>query len=148
MCEYNGDMILINRLSEFFAEDGWCWNENEPVKLDDIEKAMNDKQKEEAQPFGDTFKHLCMENKLTDWHIGRVIYFINHPEEIRDIEIDNLCIDNYILPSPIIVDGNHRFMAAMWLSDRGLKQKIHCRYGGRLDLLDYLSGKSDECPID
>ena len=53
--------------------------------------------------------HLVLEHRSRDWHIGRIIYFINHPEEIRDIEIDNECIDNYILPQAVIVDGWHRF---------------------------------------
>ncbi len=79
---------------------------------------------------------------ITDLSWGR----INHPEEIRDIEIDNVCVDNYILPAPTIIDGNHRFMAAMWLNDQGKMDKVHCMYGGRMDLLDYLTGKTNECP--
>ena len=37
-------------------------------------------------------------------------------------------------------------MAAMWLNDQGKMNKVHCRYGGRLDVLDYLTGKLNECP--
>lgn len=144
--EHSGDMILINRLAEFFPIERWSWNEGEVIELDDISCAIHEAQPEESAPFGDTWKHLCIENKSTEWHIGRIIYFINHPEEIRDIEIDNLCIDSYIFPAPTIIDGNHRFMAAMWLNDQGKMNKIHCIYGGRLDLLDYLTGKSDKCP--
>lgn len=50
---------------------------------------------------------MCLENKSTEWHIGRVLYFIKHPEEI---EVDNICNGKYICPIPVIIDGNHRFM--------------------------------------
>ena len=144
--EYKGDMILIDRLAEFFPVESWCWNEGEVVELDNISCAIQNGQSEESEPFGDTWKHMCMESKSTEWHIGRILYFINHSEEIRDIEIDNLVDGEYICPTPVIIDGNHRFMAAMWLQDQGKIDKVHCLYGGRSDLLDYLKGKIDECP--
>lgn len=28
-------------------------------------------------------------------------------------------------------------------NDQGKLKKIHCRYGGRVDILDYLRGKTD-----
>lgn len=70
--------------------------------------------------------------------------FNNHPEEIRDIEIDNECVNNEILPQAVIVDGWHRYAAARWLFDQGKLTQIHCRYGGRLDVLEYLQGMIDE----
>lgn len=143
---YTGDMILIDRLSEFYPVNSWSWNEGEVVELDDIACAIHEGHPEESEPFGDTWKHPCMENKSTEWHIGRILYFIKHPEEIRDIEVDNLYSGDYIFPVPSIIDGNHRFMAAMWLQDQGKMSKVHCRYGGRMDLLDYLVGKTDICP--
>ena len=53
-----------------------------------------------------------------------------------------------ICPIPVIVDGNHRFMAAMWLHDQGKMEKVHCMYGGRTDLLDYLTGNTEEQPLE
>ena len=143
---YNGDIILISRLSEFLVDDYFQWNEGEPIALTDITKAILKRHPEETEPFGDTWKNLCKEAKSTEWHIGRIIYFINHPEEIKDIEIDNLCSEGYLFPAPTIIDGNHRFAAALWLNSQGKMEKIHCRYGGRLDLLDYLTGSTDNCP--
>lgn len=142
----DGDMILIDRLVDFFPVESWAQNEGEVVELNDISCAIHEGQVEESAPFGDTWKHLCMENMPTEWRIGRVIYFINLPEEIRDIELDNVWADDYVFPAPAIVDGNHRFMAAMWLNDQEKMDKIHCRYGGRMYLLEYLTGKTDECP--
>lgn len=137
--------MLIDRLYDFFADDGFSWNENETISLKDIDDAIKSEQNEEKIPYGDAWQCLC--NRQTkSWHIGRVVYFINHPNEIQNINIDNLIIDDYIFPVPIIIDGNHRLMAAVWLNHRNKMKTINCIYGGRLDLLDYLTGKVDECP--
>ena len=146
--EYNGDIIWIDRLAEFFPDKTMAWNDGESVSLDDISYALNSHMTGESEPYGDTWNYTDVKNKSTKWHIGRVMYFVNHPEEIRDIEIDNVVNGFQILPIPIIVDGNHRFMAAMWLHNQGEMVKVHCRYGGRVDLLDWLSGKSDILPTE
>lgn len=41
---YKGDMILIDRLSEFFHVNSWSWNEGEVVELDDITCVIHDGQ--------------------------------------------------------------------------------------------------------
>ena len=146
--DYTGDMILIDRLSEFYPVNSWSWNDGEVIELDDIACAIHEGQPEESEPFGDNWKHVCWESKPTEWHIGRILYFIKNPDEIRDIEIDNICNGKYICPIPVIVDGNHRFMAAMWLHDQGKMEKVHCMYGGRTDLLDYLTGNTEEQPLE
>lgn len=66
---------------------------------------IHDAISEVSEPYGDTWEHPVLEQKSKEWHIGRIIYFINHPKEIRDIEIDNECNNGFILPQPIIVDG-------------------------------------------
>lgn len=63
---YKGDMILIDRLLEFFPVNSWSWNEGEVVELDDIACAIHEGQPEESEPFGDHWKHLCWENKSTE----------------------------------------------------------------------------------
>lgn len=52
--EYKGDMILIDRLSEFFPVNSWQWNEGEVIELDDIACAIHEAQPEESEPFWDT----------------------------------------------------------------------------------------------
>lgn len=141
--EYNGDIIRIDRLIEFFPTEHWLWDETGEINLDDISIAIHESVSEIPDPYGDTWKHPVLEQKSREWHIGRIIYFINHPMEIRDIEIDNECSGNIILPQPIIVDGWHRYAAARWLYDQGKLTEIHCRYGGRVDVLEYLQGKTD-----
>ncbi len=44
-------------------------------------------------------------------------YFINHVNEIRDIEIDNECSGGVILPQPIIIDGWHHYCDLVYTKD-------------------------------
>lgn len=142
--DYKGDLILINRMEKFYSF--LSWNEDERcIDLDDVACAIHSAVPEQLEPFGHGDRDLIF-LKTREWHLGRILYFINHQDEIKDIEIDNIYSKNYIYPYPFIIDGNHRFYAAMWLHDRGEMDKIHCLYGGRQDVLDYLTGKSDICP--
>lgn len=146
--EYNGDMIRIDKLIEFLPTEHWEWDETGKIDLDDISIAIHEGIPEISEPYGDTWKHPVFEHKSRDWHIGRILYFIKHPDEIRGIEIDNECSGGYILPQPVIVDGWHRYVAARWLFDQGKLSEIHCMYGGRMDVLEYLQGKTDELLYD
>lgn len=142
--EYNGDIIRIDRLIEFLPEEYWEWDESGNINLDDISIGIHEAIPEISEPYGDTWEHPVLEHKTREWHIGRIVYFINHPEEISGIEIDNLCSGGFILPVPVIVDGWHRYAAARWLYDQEKLNEIHCRYGGKVDVLEYLQGKTDE----
>ena len=146
-----GDMILTARFAEFYPENS-VWNDN-PITDDMIRMAIESGVAEEVAPFGNE-NVVSEQKKIVDrpdeWHIARIIYFINHPEEIKDIWIDNECYHSRypgmscILPKPIITDGHHRYRAAAYL---GL-EKSHCEYSGRTDLLEYLRGDVDECPVE
>lgn len=144
--EYNGDIILIDKLIEFLPTEHWEWDETGKIDLDDISIAIHEGVLEIPDPYGDTWNHPVLEHITRDWHIGRILYFIKHPNEICNIEIDNECDNGYILPQPVIVDGWHRYAAARWLFDQGKLDKIHCRYGGRSDVLEYLKGNTDKYP--
>lgn len=146
--EYNGDIILIERLIEFLPTEHWEWDDEEKIDLEDISVAMHEGIPEITDPYGDTWKHPVLKKRTREWHIGRILYFIKHPNEICDIEIDNECNNGYILPQAVIVDGWHRYAAARWLFDQGKLFKIHCRYGGRSDVLDYLKGNLNKYPED
>lgn len=141
-------MIYIDRFLEYSNILNWSWNEGENISMDDITAAINGKEPGIIEPYGDERKHPITELKSKQWHIGRIIFFIRHPEEIKNIEIDNYCINNYVLPIPIIADGNHRMFAAIWLFKNGKLNKCHCLYGGRMDLLAYLKKENDERPLD
>lgn len=139
--EYDGDIIRIDRLNDFLPDESWEWDLQGEINLDDISIAIHSGLPQVPDPYGDTWNHPVLERRSRDWHIGRIIYFINHPDEIRDIDIDNECEGKYILQQAVIVDGWHRYAAARWLYDQGKLTKIHCRYGGRVDVLEYLQGK-------
>ncbi|MED4305386.1 hypothetical protein [Bacillus licheniformis] len=40
---------------------------------------------------------------------------MENPNEIKGIQLDNEIFNDYILPKPIVVDGNHRMFAALHL---------------------------------
>lgn len=144
--EDDSDIILIKRLATFYEDIEWNWGQEESINLAVIEKSVKKGVEEISEPYGDDWKYPVQGNKSVEWHIGRIIYFINHPDEIRNVNIDNEYSGDYIFPIPVIIDGNHRVLAAIYLNSVGKLEKMHCNYGGRLDLLDYLKGVSDTCP--
>lgn len=52
MEEYNGDVIIINRLKEFFPDDSMEWNSGEKIKLHDIDVAIKNLQSRPIIMFG------------------------------------------------------------------------------------------------
>lgn len=79
------------------------------------------------------------------WHLGRIRYFfeqIRQGKSIDPIEIDNFCNNGSIYPEPIVTDGHHRLIA----SDLVKARTIPVIYGGRVDVLNYLVGKSKKIP--
>lgn len=133
------NMIRIDRLSKYFPED-FGWNKNEIVKIEDITKAIANEQSEEKYPFNPKI------SMPYEWHIGRIIYFINHSEKIEYINIGSLDVGNFLLPTPVIIEGHHRFLAAMWLYSHGRMEEIYCSYNGRDDILYYLNGINSRMP--
>lgn len=121
--KYSGDIILISRMIEYFPQKSFEWNANEPITLNDVQFAINHHLSEMAIPFGDTFKYPP-KKRTSQWHIRRILYFVNHPQEIKNIELDNESSTFDILPVPIIIDGYHRWMAARYLYELGSLHKI------------------------
>ena len=143
--EDDGDLVKMDRLQEF-VDSSFEWDGSGEITLDDISIAIHEALPKVAEPYGDTWEHPVLEARTREWHLGRILYFISHPDEIKDIDIDNLPCEYipYLLPKPVIVDGWHRYAAAYWLYDQGKLETIHCRYGGRVDVLEYLQGKIDK----
>jgi len=135
------DMIKLDRLKELSMYNGnFYWN-TEPVTMDDIKLAISSNTEVETEEFGHEWAELEWSNER---HIQRVVYFIKNPEKIDPINLDNIVNGNYITSIAHITDGNHRFFALCYLDT----QSIPCKYGGREDVLDYLSGVSDIVPED
>lgn len=135
------DIINIARLIKTKPSGNRFYWTDSPITRSDIRKGIKNGLTELNECFG---KGYSLKQWTNEDHVRRVIYFINHPNEIKNISIDNYCISNHIMPAPIIEDGNHRVLAAMCLR----MKHIECEYGGRVDILDYLTEKTNEIPKD
>ena len=134
------EYILTKRLTEFLAP-AVSWGEH-TIHLEDIEKGIKEGLESIAEPFAHA-NGFVEDFKTKEWHIGRILYFIRNPHKIDPIWLDNECMNGYILPIPAMVDGCHRYLASLFLKS----PKIAVEYGGRMDLLDYLKGTTNELPI-
>lgn len=77
------------------------------------------------------------------WHAARCLWLSEHPPELETpIVMDNHCYGGKVYPLPTIMDGWHRLFAHKLLK----REKIAVSYGGRVDLLNYLSGKRKTPP--
>lgn len=79
------------------------------------------------------------------WDYGRIRHFYERllaGETLDAIEVDNECNWGRIYPIPVLLDGHHR-LAASHLAKVPI---ILAAYGGRVDLLRYLTGKRKSCP--
>lgn len=137
--------VLFDRFIDMATIDikeNWQWPGSDIITLEEVINKQRQGMAGTSEPYGDTWKHPVKTTRTKDYHISRIIYFLEHPEEISGIEVDNPCTDNGILPGCEIVDGFHRIAAGIIL---GLKQ-VNIEYGGRSDVEDYLTGKSDMRP--
>ena len=79
------------------------------------------------------------------WDYGRIRFFYERllaGDTLGAIEVDNVCDHGRIYPEPIVLDGHHR-LAASHLAGARI---ILASYGGRVDLLRYLTGARKTCP--
>jgi len=128
--------ILTERFLEFcdFAEEGFEWY-GITVTLSDIAKGIADGLDVRIDRYNE--KH-----KSKQWHIGRIMYFVEDPRRITPIDVSVLYAYNGMFPTPTIIDGWHRFAAILYL---GLP-KFKIIYNGRIDVLRYLEGKRKTKP--
>jgi len=142
--------ISLHRLiqnSKIDITKDFAWN-NQPITLQDIQTAFQNGIKGTAEPFGDLCWHQP-KMQSNEYHISRTIYFINHPEEIKNIEIEEQYwqdkYSHWTYPNSSIVDGMHRLLAAIYLN---LKEIDIIHMGIREDILNYLSGATDIEPTE
>lgn len=76
------------------------------------------------------------------WDLGRVRFFFDEIRAGRKLDPINIDNDWTLSPYPVIDDGHHR-LAAHHIA--GCKI-IRAFYGGRVDLLNYLTGKRKTRP--
>ena len=114
------------------------------ISLEEVSKYKNGGISGTNEAYGDAWKHKPKEEKNKEYHISRIIYFMEKPKEISGIEVDNPCVDNGILPGCVIIDGWHRIAAGILLN----LDRVSIEYGGRSDVEDYIKGDIDERPDD
>lgn len=137
--------VLVDRLTDMACVDEdnqWSWPGSAPIHLNDVLVAKANGVLGSSDPYGDTWKYPVEKERDENYHISRILYFMDHPDKIDGIEVDNPCFDDSILPGCTIIDGWHRLAAAILLE----LPKINIEYGGRLDIEDYISGKTDVRP--
>jgi hypothetical protein len=125
--------VLVKRLEEFYPLDhiaNILGQESIPDGLD-----------WEFGPLDTYYETMSTQRESREYHQGRIQWFILNgvPDPI---EIDNHVTGRYIYPTPIVEDGHHRLAAAIIRGD----ETIPAVYGGRIDLLDWLTGRSDKLP--
>ena len=57
--------------------------------------------------------------RTDDYDLRRVKYFVNHPEEINNLELE---FDDVVL---VVNDGNHRLMAALYLGMTSIDAELY-----------------------
>ena len=120
--------MYVNTLKLLNILDNVCWG-SKRIKISKILKDV-----EHVNETSEICRPHLIDTYDYRWHCRRVKYFINHPEEINEIEIDEYEICEY----GIIGDGNHRFVASVYL---GIEE-IPCIYDGDIDFFeDELGGR-------
>jgi len=131
------ELLLMERLQEYISTP-FYWNSIE-IYLQDIENYIHHT-KHKLHNFDRCDVYMDVWNKRD--HIKRILYFIDYPEKIDAIHINNRCADSKIYPVPFIEDGQHRFLASAYRKEK----YIPVIYNGLIDLLEYLKGDSDIKP--
>lgn len=98
----------------------------------------------DAKPIS---SYMEVKDRKTAYHKGRILYFLNklrEGEELDPIMVESECDpwNNYPIPLPLVVDGNHRLISYALAK----KKVAPVVFSGRIDLLEYLTGKRKQCP--
>lgn len=131
-------VLLVDRLWALYS-----WPEgNLPMRKMTLAKLLT----YPAQPLYVSDEARTRKKPSRAWDYGRIRYFYEQLQadvDLAAIEIDNECsFFGQIYPVPIVLDGHHR-LAASHLAGTHF---IRASYGGRIDLLRYLTGVRKTCP--
>jgi hypothetical protein len=131
------DKVLVERLWTLYA-----WPEsNLPMRTMTVEKLLQ----YPSQPAYVSDEVRARKQPTRAWDYGRIRHFYERllaGEALDAIEVDNDCNFGRIYPVPVLLDGHHR-LAASHLAGARI---IRVNYGGRVDLLRYLTGARKTCP--
>ena len=132
------DRVLVDRLWALYA-----WPEhNLPMRGMTVEKLL--RYRAQTRYVSDDAR--TRKRPTRAWDYGRIRHFYERllaGETLDAIEVDNVCDRGRIYPVPDLLDGHHRLAASHLAGAR----VILVSYGGRVDLLRYLTGARKTCPV-
>ena len=130
--------VLVERLWDLYSWPEW----NLPMRKMTIAKLLTYR----AQPVYVSDLARTRKQPTRAWDYGRIRHFYERllaGETLDAIQVDNECNGGRIYPVPVLLDGHHR-LAASRLAGATI---ILVSYGGRVDLLRYLTGARKTCPV-
>jgi len=116
------DSINLNVLKGIVGEE--CYWIGSTITLSEARNGID-----EVEEIKTMFEDFSEQSR--EWHLGRIKHFVNNPDLITPITIDDNCCGNVQ-----IIDGNHRYLAKLILNH----DSIDCSYNGLVSTLDYLKG--------
>lgn len=144
-------LILIERLLEHvdpFFGLGWAHPKRSDVfislKVGTLETAPTLAEVERHRPVS---QFVSLERRDRAYHLGRIAHFVQALRRqafIDPIELDNECSQGNIYPQAILLDGHHRVLSAFMIGHPTLL----ATYGGRIDVLEWLTGQREHAPLD
>ena len=129
--------MLVERLWALYSWPEW----NLPLRGMTIGKLITYR----AQPIYVSDQTRTVKRPTRSWDYGRIRFFYEQllaGRKLDAIEVDNECDFGRIYPVPVLIDGHHRLAASHLAGTR----IILASYGGRVDLLRYLTGARKTCP--
>ena len=131
--------LRVDRLWERYPWPEW----NLPMRGMTIEKLLRYR----ARPVYVSDAARTEKQPTRAWDYGRIRHFYERllaGDTLDAIEVDNACDGGRSYPDPelVLIDGHHRLAAARLAGAK----VILARYGGRVDLLRYLTGARRTCP--
>lgn len=119
-------LISIDRLKQYITLNDVCNYIGLPIVcLDQLRK---------IEPSSEFKSEDLRDN---DYHLKKIKFFILNGID-KSIDVDCLCRNNQIYDWPVIIDGRHRYIAALLRRDKTIK----ATFTGSEQLFNYLTFKS------
>ena len=132
------DMLLVERLEEFFGDTYDPWDSGFNQDLLEVEGLpLID------ESYSETVDSGGKGSWSAEKHAGRILFLTTSEKDLEEpIVLDCKCDRGHVYPEPILIDGWHRYFAHRALG----RIFIPVSFSGRVDLKEYLAGETDERP--
>ncbi len=135
------DLIVVSRMLQLYDPFSMLLGDGEWLTMSRAQLFQHMK----AHPAEPDYVYDTRAEMSKAWHWGRVRYFFDlfmRMQKVEPIVVDNHCDHGHIYPTPVLCDGHHRLAAAHLAA----AYRIPSSYSGRIDLLAWLRGDTDEKP--